>query len=283
MDPESLLAVLALALFSVVVWLLALPAGWAWLRAHDPERLAWWRLMFPLFAGALVFAFLVGWAAQEADPADERAGLALRALALCGAGVLLRASLRAAQALWSAKRARVAIGTLGVVAPHIVVSDAFRGSVSNDVLAAALAHEASHVRRRDPLRIWLAQLAADLQWPVPGTARRFSTWLLALEAARDDEALASGAREEDLAEAILMAARLHAGQPAPACAHAAGSGEGVAWRVRRLLEDGPTTKRPATLRSWIVNTSCLALVLLAGGLGHRFGDLVLRVLPGISP
>ena len=283
MDPELVLTVVAFALFGVVVWLVALPAGWAWLRSRAPERSAWWRLVLPLFVGALVFAFMLGWAAQEADPADEHVGLVLHLLALLSGGVVLRASARAAHALRLGANPRIPIGTLGLVTPRVVVSPEFRESVSEDVLAAALAHEAAHVRRRDPLRIWLAQLAADLQWPVPGTARRFSTWLLALEAERDDEAIASGVAGEDLAEAILAAARLPRVPATSLCAHAEGSGEGIAWRVRRLLGGRASNSRPRLATRWGIPATCFALMTTAVWLGIHFGDAVLGALPGMGP
>lgn len=282
MDPEVVLAIVAAALCAVVVWLVAVPASLAWLRSRHPERVAWWRLVLPLFASALVFAFLLGWAIQEPDPADESVGLVLRLLALLSGGVVLRAAVRGVHALRRVSQERIPIGTIGILRPTIVLSPEFRDRVSGEVLAAALAHEAAHARRRDPLRIWLAQLAADLQWPVPGTARRFSAWLIALEAERDDEALSTGVSGGDLAEAILVAARLHQSTRGNLCAHAKGRGEGIAWRVRRLLAATPSTSRQARAASWVVPASCFMLIA-AVWLGVHYGDSVLRLLPGIGP
>lgn len=283
MDPEIVLAVVAFALFGVVVALVAFPAGWGRLRQADGERVAWWRLVLPLLVGALVFAFFFGWAVQEADPADEHTGPVLHLLALMSGAVVLRAIVRAAKAVRLGASSRVPIGTMGLWTPRVVVSREFRENVSDDVLAAALAHETAHVRRRDPLRIWLAQLAADLQWPVPGTARRFSAWLLALETERDDEAVASGVAGEDLAEAILAAARLHRVHTPSLCAHIEGAGEGIAWRVRRLLAgDGPKGV-PQRSTPFLAAGSCFALLSTAAWLGLHYGDAVLRVLPGMGP
>lgn len=283
MGPEAVLVIVASALCVVAVWCVALPASLVWLRSPGSERAGWWRLVLPLFASALVFAFLLGWAIQEADPADEHVGLSIRLLALLGAAVVVRAALRATHALRRATRERIPIGTVGILRPTIIVSAAFRESVSDDVLAAALAHEAAHVNRRDPLRIWLAQLAADLQWPVPGAARRLSAWLLALEAERDDEAVATGIAGEDLAEAILVAARLQRGEPTGLCAHAQGGGEGIAWRMRRLLAVTSSNQRGARPSAWQVPAACATLLSAVLWLGVRFGDLVLPVLPGIGP
>ncbi len=283
MARDALLIVVASALFGVVVWLLALPAGRRRLHSRDSEPRGWWRLVFPLLAGAFVVAFLVGWAFQEPNPADERAGIGLHLLAVATIGIVIRALIRSVMALRSSSRAHTPIGTVGLLAPRVIVSDEFRRLASGDVLRAALAHEAAHAVGRDPLRLWLAQLAADLQWPIPGTGRRLSAWILALEAERDDEAVASGASPEDLAEAILIAARLHSGPAARLCANAIGSGEGIAWRVRRLLALEAPVRRNALRRSfWFVGTSCSALVLAAVWLGVRYGEAVLGVLPGMG-
>lgn len=283
MELELVLTIIAFALFGGVVWLLALPAGWGRSLERAPERAAWWRLVLPLLGGALMLAFLLGWAVQEADPADERAGVLLHILAMLSGSVVLRALVRALTSLRLGRNAYIPIGTLGLWRPRIVVSQEFRESVTDDVLAAALAHESAHVKNRDPLRIWVAQLAADLQWPVPGASRRFSTWLLALEADRDDEALANGVSGEDLAEGILAAMRLQRAAATLLCAHAEGDGEGIAWRVRRLLlartATGPS-KRGAT---WVASASCVVLMTAALWFGVHYGDAVLGFLPGMGP
>jgi len=277
-DPEAVLVIVAAALFGVVVWLVALAMGRAQHRAL--EHRAWWRLVFPLFSGLVMIAFLVGWAIQEPDPADERVGLALGLVAVVTGLITLRAIVRSVTALRLSSDAQVPLGTVGFVKPRVIVSEALRRIASREILAAGLAHEAAHVEHRDPLRIWVAQLAADLQWPIPGTARRFSAWLLALEAQRDDEAVASGVAPEDLAEAILIAARLQRGAPVTA-ANVLGAGDGIAWRVRRLLAtDRSVVPVSHAAAMWI---SCTAVVIAAVGLGISYGDAVVGSLPGIGP
>jgi len=277
-DPEAVLVIVAAALFGVVVWLVALAMGRAQHRAL--EHRAWWRLVFPLFSGLVMIAFLVGWAIQEPDPADERVGLALGLVAVVTGLITLRAIVRSVTALRLSSDAQIPLGTVGFVKPRVIVSEALRRIASREILAAGLAHEAAHVEHRDPLRIWVAQLAADLQWPIPGTARRFSAWLLALEAQRDDEAVASGVAPEDLAEAILIAARLQRGAPVTA-ANVLGAGDGIAWRVRRLLAtDRSVVPVSHAAAMWI---SCTAVVIAAVGLGISYGDAVVGSLPGIGP
>ena len=285
MEREALLSIVASAFFGLVVWVAALSVSRAQVRPPDAEQLAWWRLLLPLFTGSVLLAFLLGWALQEPNPADENAGIALRVLAAFMAAIVTRALYRAGKSLrLGCDDARVAIGTVGLAKPRIIVSDEFRRAATGEVLAAALAHEAAHVRRRDPLRIWFAQLAADLQWPMPGTAHRLASWLLVLEAERDGEAVASGACAADLAEAILIAARLQCRAASTLAANVAGGGDGVAWRVRRLLAPVPLRAPDAWTRTgWRACGSCTALILGAVWLGVMFGDAVLQRRPGVVP
>ena len=91
-------------------------------------------------------------------------------------------------------------------------------------------------------------------------------------------------REGSAPEAILAAARLHCGEATSVCAHVEGAGDGIAWRVRRLLSPEAlpnTTAHHGAL--WIVRTSCTALLLGAVWLGITYGDTILDVVPGISP
>ena len=279
MDPELVLVIVWLALFSGVVWLAGVSAGWVGDRRPHPERAAWWRLVMPLFTGLLVLALLVGWRLQEPNPVPEHIGRLVFGIALLNGGIVLRAGARAIQSLRPGTDACASIGTIGLLRPRVVVCDEFQRSVSEDGFAAAMAHETAHVKRRDPLRIWLAQLAADLQWPVPGTRGRFSAWVLALEAARDDETVATGTAGDDLAEAILAAARLHA-SPRGLCAHAEGGGEWIAWRVRRLLSGAAEPPGRRSIDPWAESVSCVGLLVAAAWLGLHHGEAFLGALLG---
>jgi beta-lactamase regulating signal transducer with metallopeptidase domain len=92
--------------------------------------------------------------------------------------------------------------------PAVVVSDAVRACLDPEALAAVHAHERAHARHRDPLRIWLALLATDLQWPCRAARCRFQAWRRTLEMARDEEVRAAGTDGLDLAAAILGVAQL---------------------------------------------------------------------------
>lgn len=277
--------VVAFALFGAVVWLSAfvtdqLKGGNA--TAETSEVGAWWRLMWPLFAGLLIIAFLAGWASQEPDPADEWVAIELYLLAALVDAMILRAFFRAFRSAVSSRRVLTPIATVGLFHCRAVVSHAFTCAASADVLAAALAHEAAHIRARDPLRIWLAQLAADLQWPIPNARRRFRNWALALEIRRDDEAVLGGASATALAESILLAAKLRSFPSSQPTAAITGQHNGLALRVRRLLAD-QTRKRPVSVRRlyWI-RTSYFTAIAVAAAAGIAYGDSLLLLLPGVG-
>ncbi len=280
MERELLLFILAAAGFGPAVWITALAFARLGRRRGTVASRATSAVFGPLLCGAVTAAFFVGWALQEPDPADEAVGPAFIVLAVVTAVVVLRAALRAILALVLVRAEEVTVGTIGLVRPRAVISAEFRRSAPKAVLAAALAHEAAHVRTRDPLRIWLAQIAADLQWPVPGAARRFERWLAELESRRDDEAIAQGVSPLDLAEAILTAAQFQ-----PRCGHAPGAGiaqMAVEWRVRRLLDySGRTASSASTARWLVVVFLFLAALLGAVALGMGDGEAFLRALPGV--
>jgi len=278
--------VVAFSLFGAVVWVAAAGRSRreeeARATAETSEVRAWWRLMSPLFAGGLVVAFLAGWALQEPDPADEWVAVELCLLAALVGTIILRALIRALRSVMSARRVRAPIATVGLFQCRAVVSDAFQKAASPEVLSAALAHEAAHVRGRDPLRIWLAQLATDLQWPAPHARRRFRRWALALEIQRDDEAVLGGASATALAESIILAAQLRRSSRAQPVAAITGQGDGLALRVRRLLANESGTRRARLSMSRWVRTSCLAAIAGAAMLGAAYGDAFLLLLPGVG-
>jgi beta-lactamase regulating signal transducer with metallopeptidase domain len=147
-----------------------------------------------------------------------------------------------------------------------------------DALAAALAHERAHVRHRDPFRIWLAQIATDLQGLGPFARRRLDAWLESLEIARDEDARSEGVRGEDLAAAVLAVAKMSA--PATgAVAGLTGTQASLASRVRRLLDPLPVLYRR---RSVVLPLMILIALGVSIGVGVRCGDSVLRALPFIG-
>ncbi len=207
MDRDVVLVCLALVLGGAAT---AAASSWARRRAvqaaAQDEAAAWRRLWLPLTPAAAAWSFLLGWAVQEPDLSDERLGLAwLSAAALFGM-IVARAVVRTVRS--AASRRTEAAATVGLLSPRVVIAPGLLSRLDDEAIRAVLEHEAAHARHRDPFRVLVGQLAADLQWPLPGTLQRFSEWRHALELARDDEARLRGAYGPDLAHAILVTANM---------------------------------------------------------------------------
>jgi hypothetical protein len=259
-----------------LAWLIApLRSAWrlassepAWLR----ERRAWRRLIAPLIIVVLGTAILFGWALQEPEDSDER--LALFAWVLVGLVLLLWARALARLVRSLAARSALPIAVVGLVRPRVVLDPRLPKLLDADAFAAALAHEAAHLRHRDPLRIVLAQLATDLQWPWPQPQRRFTAWRELLEDARDDEAIADGIAPADLAAAIVEVARW--------ATQGAGSSladrHPIELRIHRLLDGQPRERPdPSAGFAMLLASSVAALT----GVGFAIGDDLLMLLPGV--
>jgi beta-lactamase regulating signal transducer with metallopeptidase domain len=192
-----------------------------------------------------------------------------------------RAAVRSGWAMM-AKQGDPATATVGLLRPWIIFSPHLAKRLRDRQIEAALAHERAHARHRDPLRIWLAQLATDLQWPWPQAGERLGQWLAALELARDEEARAAGVDGTDLAETILASARF-TGQTNLAIQTAlVGDPSRLKERITRLLdpliEASDETIRGSRVLPWLLPLS----LLLALAVGSVFGGCVIDALLGIA-
>lgn len=280
MNRDVVLATLALVLggagLSLSSWLppRAAPTS-AEIGGLTLERRAWRRVWLPLVPAALALATLIGWALQEPGETDELLRPFAAVLAVPISLVWARAALRAVLAL-RRPRTLPPFATLGLVRPRLVVGPGVEGVLDPAALGAAVAHERAHVAHRDPLRIWLAQLATDAQWPNPKARARLDQWLSTLELARDDEARRAGARGEDLAAAVVAIAGLARGERAPAVARLTGAELALASRVHRLLVPlRGEPERHALAGPLAVLVSLAAAIVI----GLEFGDSLLRALP----
>lgn len=255
MERESLLAILVMLLGGAVLQLFALWPSRAF-REVSPaelERRTWIGLWTPVVPMLFVAAALIGWALQESDPVRDPLDPGVLLAIWVPFGLLfLRAAARAVSALVS-RPADCGVSTIGLIQPQVVFSPFLARQLDDGVIRAALAHERAHALHRDPLRIWIAQLLTDLQWPWPSAKRRFDVWLDALELARDDEARACGADGADLAAAVLASVR-YLSQPrrqesvrfkGTQLAHArlTGNSRALRYRVSRLLSPLPERSR----------------------------------------
>lgn len=289
MGRETLLTLLIVLFGGIVMQPLALLP---WRAPNDlspvvAERRAWWRLWLPVLPMLLVGACLCGWALREPDPVRTRFdhGVIISA-SLPFLVVVLRAALRAFVAMMR-RPLELPIYTIGLLHPRVVFDPDLARSLEEGPVHAALEHERAHARHRDPLRIWLAQVATDLQWPWPWAGRRLQGWLELLEHARDDEARGRGASGTDMAAAIVATVR-HA-HSASAPRHATcmpwsqaallGDARPLALRIERLLAPLPDQSPVREPQVWHAGAALAALAFLLGAAvlwGAVFGNDVLH-------
>lgn len=282
MDREIVLTVLVLLICGPALHLFgSLPA----ISARDPsgrrlERACWARLWMPVVPALVLLSVLVGWALQEPESADEAFHPLLLWIAAPFAAVWIRAASRALWALVPASGCTPA-ATVGILRPRVVVDPGFAAVLDPEALHATCEHEAAHERHRDPLRIWIAQLATDLEWPCPGATARLRAWLRALELARDEEARERGVDGADLAAAVIEAASLRRRGPAPAMASIADHTEALEERVARLLAPLPEVpiEVPGSWRLYALLATLLIAVAIS--FGDARGEAIVRALPGV--
>ncbi len=257
-----------------------LACGW-WpvcdVRVHSArslERITWRRLWLPVAPALAIASAFCGWALLEPDPIPEGMPLSLILMSTPFLLLLARAAIRGGWALVT-DPGEPGTATVGLLRPWIVFSPRLAKQLDDRQVEAALEHEHAHARHWDPLRIWLAQLVTDLQWPWPQARERMQRWLIALELARDEEARAAGIEGTDLAGAIIASARFC--QKTNPLAQAALTGQAVALkeRIARLLEPAcaDSGETHANLLFTLLPTSTLAL-----GLGLMFGERIVRAL-----
>ena len=289
MERETLLTILLLLFGGLAAQPLALVPRKS-LSEEVPriaERRAWLQLWLPVAPTLVVAAWLCGWALREPDPVHARFdhGM-LIAASLPFALVALRAAFRA---VWVVVRepAQLPICTVGLLRPQILFSSFHARTLDEGQIRAAWAHEQAHVRHHDPLRIWLAQIATDLQWPWPWVRRRFESWLEVLEWARDDEARSHGACGVDLAAAIVATARRSSPTSQPRRPRwntsidvaLLGEARSLQTRVTRLLIPLP---EPAGAQPWVrvsdpvlLGMACATLAIIVA-LGAAYGNSILH-------
>jgi Zn-dependent protease with chaperone function len=160
----------------------------------------------------------------------------------------------------------------GLLRPQIYISTAALTVLSGTELAAVLAHERHHRRRRDPLRIALGRAVARGLFFLPGARLLHERYCALAELAADDFAVRSQAGgSRALASAMLAFATT--GQPAEAV--------GIApERVEHLMGRPPDWPLPVALvglGAGIATVTIGASVLLAGAASVR-ASLALPVL-----
>jgi len=277
MDRELVFAILVAALCGGAL----IATGW-WPDGPPPanskqpaERRLWRRIWRPFGPAVFVFAMLCGWALAE--PANaEPVPKALMLTAVPFALIFARAVWRATRSL-AISHEHLTVATVGFFRPRVIVSPQYSDVVDKEALAAALAHERAHARHRDPLRLWLAQLATELLWPAPAAHARLQSWKRALEIARDDEARSQGAAGPDLAAAILTSLRLSQMSVAPVVAATLTEETFIKERITRLLHPLETEVPPERKLAPFLLVLSVAIPL-AIVVGVKFGEKIIGSL-----
>ncbi len=284
MSRDLVLATMVLVLGGAGAWLASWVPGvrqlgdGCELSGRQLEVGSWRRIWLTLLPAGIALATMFGWALQEPGVTDERL-LPTAAFIAVPIGLLwLRCALRACLAL-RRPRETPPIATIGLLRPRIIVAEDLRDTLDPAALTAALAHERVHVRHRDPLRIWLAQIATDLQWPSPSARSRFEHWLISLELARDEEARLDGAAGEDLAAAVVTVARTPWRPLGAAMVGLTRAETSLASRVNRLLAPVPPDVGRTSVLLW---PAVLAVLIASVAIGAMFGDYVLRAMPFVG-
>jgi hypothetical protein len=277
MERECFLSILVALLGGMMI----LACGWWPARdggasARHLEHSRWQQIWLPLIPALIVATWLCGWALAEPDPTPEKASMLL---ILASVPFVLLFARAAARAIWSLVREEgdFVTATVGLLRPWILFSPYLAKTLDDRTIEAALEHERAHARHRDPLRIWLAQLATDLQWPWPQAQERFRLWILALELARDEEARESGVDGADLATAILASARLGRQAILPANASLIGDPSTLKERVSKLLEPLPPDPPRTHNMTWTA-LAVMPILLAAIWFGSVFGEHIVRTL-----
>jgi beta-lactamase regulating signal transducer with metallopeptidase domain len=129
----------------------------------------------------------------------------------------------------------------------------------DDRMLAALRHELAHIRRGDFAVRLLADLLRALYWPNPLVWFASRALRMAQEQACDDLVLNAGTCPTDYATLLCEAARRFA---APHGAVAMAEPSTLESRILAIV-DGARDRRPLTLRTAVLGSLCVALVLAA--------------------
>jgi Zn-dependent protease with chaperone function len=151
--------------------------------------------------------------------------------------------------------------TTGLWHPEVYVARSLADRLTHYELAAVIAHEGVHVRRRDPLRLSAVRFLARTLFWLPALARLADDLTDQAELTADD--VAAGRRPLVLATALIAIAsgfRHEALPEAAVGALSAGERDLLEHRVRRLAGEATPVRSHVTRRSiWL---AALALVLL---------------------
>jgi len=150
-------------------------------------------------------------------------------------------------------------GLVGIVNPVLLLPAGMTTRLTSEELRAVLAHELSHLRRRDNLTAAIHMLAQSLFWFHPLLWWIGTRLVAERERACDEAVTGAGARPEVYAEGILKVCRLHVRSPLMCAAGVAGAN--LRLRIERIVGAGIVQPLGALKSAFIA----LAAVMMLGG------------------
>ena len=163
---------------------------------------------------------------------------------------------------------------LGLIRPRIYLSRGLIRHTDRRDLESLIAHEHSHLRRRDPLRRWIASLglAFHLPWIADDLERLLDD---ANERAADADAAHALGDGRRIAEALVRLARLRVTRPHLAVGV---SGSNLESRVRDLLTSRPRSERPGAVLLTGLALGVWAFALLGADQIHSAAEVLFRAI-----
>ena len=153
------------------------------------------------------------------------------------------------------------VAVVGTFRPRLYIARQVLERCAEDEVAAIMAHEAGHVRRRDNLTRLLLRSCPDLLAFGRLASRTERAWTAACDRAADDDATRGGGRLT-LASALVKVARLARPLDPRIPAAAFCEGGDLAGRVRRLLDPETGAGGPPSRRRPLAGAAAAALALL---------------------
>lgn len=150
--------------------------------------------------------------------------------------------------------------TSGWVTPHVIVAAELHEQLTSDELVAVLAHEAVHVRRRDPLRLMALRTLASLLFWLPALRRIAADLEDEVEITADDAVAPPLALP--LASAVLKLGRIR-NSPPPATVGFQRA-DLLPRRIRRLAGEDVVATSHTSTRSLLAATVALVLTWTSG-------------------
>ena len=148
----------------------------------------------------------------------------------------------------------------GVLRPRLLLPSGFE-TWSSDKQRGVLLHELAHLKRRDPLALWVAQWVKALHWFNPLAWLTFRQLRADQERACDDSVLLYGLRASDYAQHLLDLSRNTRVAPGLAlCALTITRTAPVESRVRAILD--PHRSRRQITGPWLAGLTIFALLIL---------------------